>query len=135
MLSVARILNKLESHNISNYNGKVSLRFLTFLQSKQLKHMCRGGGAKVFLYFPEGDFPPDSFPKGNFPKVQFPKRQLSKCYVRPFKAPKATIQAERCGKNGLRGRALQLGQTCKAAAWDIANLGSFHLEKWIWEST
>jgi len=33
----------------------------------------------------------------------------------------------------LGGRALRLGQTWKVAAWEIAQLGSCHLEKYSWE--
>ena len=87
-------------------------------------------------FSPKGDFTSDNFPIGNFPNVQFSKQQLSKGMIRPSEAPQAAMGAERFGLDGLGakcrdqnrlgGRALQLGQTWKVAAWEIAHLGSCH---------
>ena len=69
----------------------------------------------------------------NLPNVQFQKWQLPKGQVRPSEAPQAAIETERCGQDGLGGRALRLVQTWEVAAWEIAHLGICPLGKYPWE--
>ena len=78
--------------------------------------------------FFEGDFLIDNFPSGNFPKVR----------LGPLRRRRLQWGVERCGQDGLGGRAprleqawgrkLRLGQT-----WEIAHLESCHLGKYPWE--
>ena len=87
-------------------------------------------------HFTKGDFPSDNSPSRIFPNVQFSKGQ-----VRPSEAPQATTGAKHCSYDGpvaerqnmLGGRALRLKQAWEVAVWEIAQFGSRHLGKYLWE--
>ena len=74
-----------------------------------------------------------NFPSGNFQKVR----------LGPLRRRRLQWGAERCGWDGLRGRAprleqaggreLRLGKTWEVAAWEITHLASCHLGKYPWE--